>query len=281
MRGHVHATRRLPPQCFGSRSNILFAILPLLLLAYDGIANPMKQELDPADFQGTQLWVRGGPRGGEKLTCYWIIIHARIAEGQSIASNGKNEDCKSNWSEHLDLGNFNGEVYGGEFHYTGGERFYHTWFSMVADDSLDELVADVSQDGKEHHLRLRGPLAAFQTARHKQREERKEDLRLQKQQLQVMEQLRKSDQNKNSIAELPDISGAKQFGASLRANGTNEEATARSAAAWPWWVPAFALVILVAALVANPRVVRWWNGLRETARGNPLMVASESETVQE
>jgi len=115
------------------------------------------KELDPVDYRYKELYVLGN----DKL-CYQIIIGARIAQGKPGIGQSADE-CKENWSEQYDLGNWNGQNipdYGQ--HYTGGSRRgCHLWLKMFDDDSLSTIDAKITDEDCEYQLSLSGTRSLF------------------------------------------------------------------------------------------------------------------------
>mmetsp|Transcript_74446 Transcript_74446/g.187589 ORF Transcript_74446/g.187589 Transcript_74446/m.187589 type:complete len:368 (+) Transcript_74446:60-1163(+) len=130
-----------------------------LVGAFADEANTDKTKLDPAELKGLELYVFAkGP--DDKESCYEIIVAERIAQGKDGIGQS-NTECKDNWSEQIDFGNYNGEnmeKYGQ--HYTGGsKRGCSAWLKMYADDSLSKAEATITYDDEycETNIIISGP----------------------------------------------------------------------------------------------------------------------------
>jgi hypothetical protein len=115
------------------------------------------KELDPVEYRYKELYVFANDK-----TCYQVIIGARIAQGKPDIGQSAAE-CKENWSERYDLGNWNGQnVPDLGQQYTGGSRRgCFLWLKMYEHDSLSAIEAKVTDEDCEYKLALSGTKELF------------------------------------------------------------------------------------------------------------------------
>mmetsp|Transcript_125359 Transcript_125359/g.360133 ORF Transcript_125359/g.360133 Transcript_125359/m.360133 type:complete len:256 (-) Transcript_125359:93-860(-) len=137
----------------------LRALAPTCLLL---AASAAPVALDTKDYRDLELYIVADspPR------CYQIFPGSRLAKGApNIGATP--EECKRNWVEEADLGNFDGyqdDEKGS--HFSGGSaRGCSTWLKMFADDSLvavqDTVKLEKEGEFCDLYITITGPTSAF------------------------------------------------------------------------------------------------------------------------
>jgi len=121
-----------------------------------------EERLTPWKYRDLELYIVDGT----PPICYQIHPGSRLAQG-SPGIGKTPAECEENWSEDLDLGNFDG--YNSEkrgAHFSGGSRRgCSTWLKMFADDSLGSVQASTKMEKTDEScdfsIRIAGPASAF------------------------------------------------------------------------------------------------------------------------